>query len=69
MLAGYDAQSRHQPARYAAFLDDIIAVAQRFGFKPEDSSGRDEPPLRGLREQFSARRPRPVKSGMDCREP
>jgi hypothetical protein len=37
-------------AGYAAFLDDIIAAAQRFGFKPEDSPGREEPRLRGLRQ-------------------
>ena len=37
-------------AGYQAFLDDIIAVAQRFGFEPEESPGRDEPRLRGLRQ-------------------
>ena len=35
---------------YEAFLADIIAVAQRFGFEPEESPGRDEPRLRGLRQ-------------------
>ena len=40
----------HPQAGYAAFLDDIVAAAQRFGFKPEDSPGRDEPRLRGLRQ-------------------
>jgi hypothetical protein len=37
-------------AGYEAFLNDIVAVAQRFGFEPEDSPGRDEPRLRGLRQ-------------------
>src|SRR5712671_701959 len=37
-------------AGYEAFLADIVAVAQRFGFKPEESPGRDEPRLRGLRQ-------------------
>ena len=37
-------------AGYEAFLADIVAVAQRFGFEPEVSPGRDEPRLRGLRQ-------------------
>ena len=37
-------------AGYEAFLNDIVAVAQRLGFEPEDSPGRDEPRLRGLRQ-------------------
>ncbi len=37
-------------AGYEAFLADIIAVAQRFGFEREDSPGRNEPRLRGLRQ-------------------
>jgi hypothetical protein len=37
-------------AGYEAFLDDIVAIAQRFGFEPEESPGRDEPRLRGLRQ-------------------
>jgi hypothetical protein len=37
-------------AGYEAFLEDIVAVAQRFGFEPEESPGRDEPRLRGLRQ-------------------
>ena len=37
-------------AGYEAFLADIVAVAQRFGFEPENSPGRDEPRLRGLRQ-------------------
>lgn len=37
-------------AGYEAFLNDIVAVAQRFGFEPEDSPGRDEARLRGLRQ-------------------
>src|SRR5260370_30762856 len=36
-------------AGYEAFLSDIVAVAQRFGFEPEAFPGRDEPRLRGLR--------------------
>jgi hypothetical protein len=37
-------------AGYEGFLADIVAVARRFGFVPEDSPGRDEPRLRGLRQ-------------------
>ena len=37
-------------AGYEAFLEDIVAVAQRFGFEPEESPGRDDPRLRGLRQ-------------------
>jgi hypothetical protein len=37
-------------AGYGAFLADIVAVAQRFGFEPQESPGRDEPRLRGLRQ-------------------
>jgi hypothetical protein len=37
-------------AGYEAFLADIVSVAQRFGFKPQESPGRDEPRLRGLRQ-------------------
>ena len=37
-------------AGYEAFLADIVGVAQRFGFEPEVSPGRDEPRLRGLRQ-------------------
>ena len=37
-------------AGYEAFLNDILAVAQRFGFEPKASPGRDEPRLRGLRQ-------------------
>ena len=45
--AGRDSDPR---AGYEAFLADIVAVAQRFGFEPEVSPGRDEPRLRGLRQ-------------------
>jgi hypothetical protein len=41
---------RDPQAGYAVFLDDIVAAAQRFGFKPENSPGLDEPRLRGLRQ-------------------
>jgi hypothetical protein len=37
-------------AGYEGFLADIVAAARRFGFEPEDSPGRDEPRLRGLRQ-------------------
>lgn len=40
----------HPRAGYEAFLNDIIAVAERFGFKPEEAPGRDEPRLRGWRQ-------------------
>lgn len=35
---------------YEEFLADLVAAAQRFGFKAEESPGRDEPRLRGLRQ-------------------
>jgi hypothetical protein len=35
---------------YQAFLADILAAAQRFGFEPEKSPGRDEPRLQGFRQ-------------------
>ena len=35
---------------YEGFLADLAAAAQRFGFRPEESPGRDEPRLRGLRQ-------------------
>ncbi len=35
---------------YEAFLADIVAVAQRFGFDAEESPWRDEPRLHGLRQ-------------------
>ena len=37
-------------AGYEAFLAEIVAAAQRSGFRPEESPGRDEPRLRGLRQ-------------------
>ena len=37
-------------AGYDAFLADIVAAAQRFGFEPDESPGRDEPRLRGSRQ-------------------
>jgi hypothetical protein len=37
-------------AGYEAFLADIITAALRFGFRPEESPGLDEPALRGLRQ-------------------
>jgi|SRR5690348_16533654 len=45
-----DRTSADPQAGYQAFLADIIAAAQRFGFKSEESPGRDEPRLRGLRQ-------------------
>jgi hypothetical protein len=35
---------------YAEFLAEIIAAAQRFGFRPEDSPSINEPRLQGLRQ-------------------
>jgi hypothetical protein len=35
---------------YEDFLTEIIAAAQQFGFKPENSPGRNEPRLQGLRQ-------------------
>jgi hypothetical protein len=35
---------------YEAFLAEIVADAQQFGFKPEETPSRDEPRLRGLRQ-------------------
>lgn len=40
----------HPRAGYEAFLNDIVAVAQRFGFESEEAPGRDEPRLRGWRQ-------------------
>ena len=37
-------------AGYQAFLADVVAIAQRYGFEPEESPGRSEPRLRGLRQ-------------------
>jgi hypothetical protein len=37
-------------AGYEAFLNDIVAIARRFGFELKESPGRDEPRLRGLRQ-------------------
>jgi hypothetical protein len=35
---------------YDSFLAEIVAAAQRWGFNPEDSPGRADPRLRGLRQ-------------------
>jgi hypothetical protein len=37
-------------AGYEEFLAEIVAVARQFGFDPEESPGRDEPRLQGLRQ-------------------
>jgi hypothetical protein len=37
-------------AGYEEFLADLVAAAQRFGFKPNESPGVDEPRLKGLRQ-------------------
>lgn len=37
-------------AGYREFLDEIIVAAQAFGFEPEQSPGRNDPRLRGLRQ-------------------
>lgn len=45
-----DQISAPQPATgYTEFLDDIIAAAKRFGFRAEESPGRNEPRLKGFR--------------------
>ncbi len=50
-VGGADRTSSTDPqAGYEAFLADIIAAAQRFGFKAEESPGRGEARLRGLRQ-------------------
>jgi hypothetical protein len=35
---------------YVSFLADIVAAAQRFGFKVDETPGRDDPRIRGLRQ-------------------
>ena len=35
---------------YQRFLDDIIAAAQRSGFRPEESPGPGDPRIRGARQ-------------------
>ena len=35
---------------YEDFLADIVAAARQFGFKPDNSPGRNEPRLQGLRQ-------------------
>jgi len=35
---------------YENFLADAVNAAQRFGFEPDKSPGRDEPRLQGLRQ-------------------
>ena len=41
---------RRLPAGYLEFLDDIVVAAQKSGFEPEKSPGRNEPRLQGLRQ-------------------
>jgi hypothetical protein len=49
--AGLDGPAALDPREeYEAFLADVVAAAQQFGFKPEETPGRDEPRLRGLRQ-------------------
>jgi hypothetical protein len=48
-LATQSAQPDPQEG-YQAFLADILAAAQRFGFEPEKSPGRHEPRLQGFRQ-------------------
>jgi hypothetical protein len=43
-----EATSGDRQAGYDAFLDDVIAAAQRFGFKAEVSPGRGDQRIRGL---------------------
>jgi hypothetical protein len=40
----------HPRQGYDSFLDDIIVAACRDGFDPQDSPGRGDPRLRGLRQ-------------------
>jgi len=35
---------------YALFLDDVVAAAQRFGFRADESPGQGDPRIRGLRQ-------------------
>jgi hypothetical protein len=35
---------------YTSFLDEIVAAARRWGFRPNESPGRDDPRLHGLRQ-------------------
>jgi hypothetical protein len=35
---------------YEAFIAEVVTAAQKFGFRPEDTPGHDEPRLRGLRQ-------------------
>lgn len=44
------ALAAQQPDGYAHFLDDVVAAAGRFGFKPEESPGQGDPRIRGLRQ-------------------
>ena len=37
-------------AGYDTFLDEITAAARRFGFHPEETPGRGDPRIRGLRQ-------------------
>ena len=51
---GHDRAARQvatpDPARgYVQFLDDIVDAARRFGFRADESPGRDEPRLKGFR--------------------
>jgi hypothetical protein len=39
------------PARgYRRFLEDVVEAAKRFGYRPEESPGRGDPRLKGLRQ-------------------
>jgi hypothetical protein len=43
--------STSEPARgYAQFLDDIVSVARRFGYRADESPGPGDPRLHGLRQ-------------------
>jgi hypothetical protein len=44
------AESQEPDRGYARFLADIVTAAGRFGFRKEDSPGRGEGRLRGLRQ-------------------
>jgi len=40
----------HNGQDYQRFLDDVIAVAQQFGFRTEETPGQGDPRIKGLRQ-------------------
>ncbi len=45
-----EALTANARAGYDAFLGEIIEAARRFGFRPDESPGRGDPRIRGLRQ-------------------